>query len=90
MERKGVAIEYSGDIPKIIAAARGRLLDKILEIAEKHNITVYRDPDLAEVLYKLPLGTAIPNELYAAVAEVLAYCYRVNADFKRKLGGLDL
>jgi len=89
-EKKGVALAYGGDIPTIIASAKGVLLEKLLEIAKKNNITVYHDPDLAEVLYQLPTGTPIPEELFAAVSEVLAYCYRINADFKSKLIGLGL
>jgi len=83
--QQGVALEYSGDVPRVLAKARGQLLQKIIEIAEKHNITVYRNPDLTEVLYKMDPGEEVPVDLYRAVAEVLAYCYRVNGDFKRKI-----
>jgi flagellar biosynthesis protein len=88
-EKKGVAIEYSGDIPRIIAAARGMLLEKLLEIAEHNNITVYRDRDLAEVLFRLPVGTEIPDNLFTAVAKVLAYCYHINNEFKTKVMALE-
>lgn len=89
-EKKGVALAYNGDIPEIIAAARGFLLEKLLEIAEKNRITVYHDPDLTEILYRLPVGAPIPEKLFTAVSEVLAYCYRINAEFKSKLIGLGL
>ncbi|HOW83734.1 MAG TPA: EscU/YscU/HrcU family type III secretion system export apparatus switch protein [Spirochaetota bacterium] len=82
---KGAALEYSGDAPRVIAKARGILLEKIIEIAVKHNITVFRDADLAEVLFKIDIGIHIPPDLYRAVSEVLAFCYRVNRDFKRKI-----
>ncbi|MBN1534354.1 MAG: EscU/YscU/HrcU family type III secretion system export apparatus switch protein [Spirochaetes bacterium] len=88
-EKKGVAIEYSGDMPRIVAAARGALLKRLLEIAEHHNITVYRDRDLTEVLFQLPVGSEIPDSLFAAVAKVLAYCYRINDEFKRKILALE-
>ena len=84
-EKKGVALEYNGDIPKVTASARGKLLEKLLEIAKSHNITVYHDPDLTEVLYQLPVGSEIPEDLFAAVAGVLAYCYRINNEFKSKV-----
>lgn len=87
-ENKGVALEYTGNAPRIIATARGKLLGKLLEIAEKHNIPIYKDPDLAEVLSALKVGIEIPEGLYAAVSEVLAYCYRVNEKFKGKIRGL--
>lgn len=80
-----MALEYSGDVPRVVARARGFLLEKIIEIAEKHNITVYRDPDLAKVLYTIDPGIEIPADLYRAVAEILAYCYRINSAFKKKI-----
>lgn len=89
-ERIGVALEYSGDIPKILAVVRGILFDRLVQIAQEHNITIYRDSDLAQVLSQLPVGSEIPETLFRAVSEVLAYCYRINADFKAKLDGMGI
>jgi flagellar biosynthesis protein len=87
---KAVALGYSGkDVPKILAIARGRLVKKLLEIAEDNNITIYRDSDLAEVLSTLDIGSEIPEDLFHAVAAVLAYCYRVNLKFKEKIESSD-
>ncbi len=85
--RKGVALGYSnGDnAPKVIASARGILVEKLLEIAERYNITVYKDADLAEALSVLDTGMEVPEHLFRAVAEVLAYCYRVNSEFRDKM-----
>lgn len=82
-----VAVGYSGagSLPEILAVARGALVERLLGIAREHGITVYRDADLAEVLSKLDVGSEIPEGLFAAVAEVLAYCYRVNAGFAKKM-----
>lgn len=90
MEEKklGVALEYSGDLPTVLAVARGKLYDRLLELAREHGIEVYRDPDLAETLSFLPPGTEIPEALFLAVAEVLAHCYRVNAGFRAKLDSM--
>jgi len=86
-QRKGAALGYSttDKAPRIIAAARGILVEKLLEIAERYNITIYKDADLAEALTGLDVGTEIPEELFRAVAEVLAYCYRTNSEFKDKM-----
>lgn len=89
-DKLGVAIEYPGDIPKILAVARGILYDKLIEIAEKYNITIYEDPDLARVMSMIPVGSEIPDSLYRAVSEVLAYCYAVNEDFKNKIGSMGI
>jgi flagellar biosynthesis protein len=89
-EKTGVALEYSGDIPKILAVARGALFDTLIQIAREHNITIYSDADLVEVLAQLPVGTVIPEALFKAVSEVLAFCYRVNAGFKAKMDGMGI
>lgn len=82
---KAVAIGYRKDAPVIIAKAKGDLVKKMLKIAEQESITVYEDKDLAEVLYLLDTGDRIPEELFKAVAAVLAYCYRVNDNFRNKI-----
>lgn len=82
---KAVAVEYRKDAPRIVARARGELVKKMLKIAEQKNITIYEDRDLAEVLYCIKPGDDIPDDLFGAVASVLAYCYRVNDSFKKKL-----
>lgn len=84
-QKKGVAMEYAGNIPRIIAIARGKLLEKLLALAGQYNITIYKDPDLAEVLSVLPIGSEIPEEMFTAVSEVLAFCYKVNANFRGKI-----
>lgn len=84
---KGIALEYNKEAPKIIAKARGEFLNKMLEIAETKGITVYRDPDLTEVLFKLNEGAYIPEDLFTAVAAVMVYCYNVNSDFRSKFIG---
>ena len=89
-DKIGVALEYSGDIPKILAVARGILFDQLIQIAGEHNITIYRDSDLAQVLSQLPVGSEIPEALFRAVSEVLAYCYRINSEFKAKLDGMGI
>ena len=60
------------------AAGQGETAERILVEAEKHGIPIRRDPDLLEVLAQIPLGAEIPQELYQAVAEILAFVYRVN------------
>jgi flagellar biosynthesis protein len=89
-EKIGVALEYSGEIPKILAVARGLLFDRLIQIAREHNITIYKDADLAEVLSQVPVGIEIPETLFKAVSEVLAYCYRINSDFKKKLDNMGI
>lgn len=84
-ERKGAALEYNGNLPRVLAVARGNMLEKMLQIAEEHNIPLYHDGDLAEVLSALEPGQDIPEDLFQAVARVLAFCYRINDEFKEKV-----
>ena len=79
--RKAVALRYDAEqdqAPRLIAKGQGVLAEKIIELAREHDIHVYEDPDLVGVLAKLDTNMQIPAELYKAVAEVLAFVYRLN------------
>ncbi len=86
-EKKGTAVTYNENkgVPEIIAHARGQFVEKLIQIAKDHNIIIHRDADLAESLSVLEIGAELPENLYIAMTEVLAYCYRVNAQFKEKI-----
>ncbi|MFH1022654.1 MAG: EscU/YscU/HrcU family type III secretion system export apparatus switch protein [Planctomycetota bacterium] len=75
-----VALAYDADSPAPHVAAKGwgEMAREILRVAEAHGVPVREDRDLAAVLSKLSLGQQIPEELYRAVAEVLAFIYRMN------------
>jgi flagellar biosynthesis protein len=78
---RAVALRYEhekDDAPRVIAKGRGEIAEKIIEIAREHGITIYEDDELAEVLSRLDLDQMIPPELYQAIAEVLAFVYRLN------------
>jgi flagellar biosynthesis protein len=73
--------------PRITAAGKGRIAEKILETAREAGIPVREDPGLAEVLSHLEPGDEIPPETYRAVAEVLAFLYRIDSE-KRQTGNV--
>ncbi len=76
-----VALRYlrgRDEAPHVVAKGRGSVAERILEIARSRGVPLHRDTDLAEVLVRLDLGDWVPPELYKAVAEVLAYLYRMN------------
>ena len=78
---KAVALKYNKEknaAPKITAKGRGIIAEKIVETARAHNVPLYEDKNLVQVLEALELETEIPPELYRAVAEVLAFIYRLN------------
>ena len=75
-----VAVKYDPErdrAPRLVARGRGVLAERILEIAKENGIPIRRDPDLLEVLGAIRLEAEIPEDLYQAVAEVLAFAYRV-------------
>ena len=78
---KAVALKYNKEkdaAPRITAKGRGFVAEKIVETARAHNIPLHEDKNLVQVLEALDLETEIPAELYRAVAEVLAFVYRLN------------
>ncbi|EKF50077.1 flagellar biosynthetic protein FlhB [Thermosipho africanus H17ap60334] len=74
-----VAIKYDSDemdVPIVVAKGADKLAQKIKEIARKNNVPILRNPPLARELYfSVEIGDEIPQKLYRAVAEVLAYVY---------------
>jgi len=78
---KAVALKYDqkkDKSPRIIAKGRGEIAEKIIAVAKANNVPMYEDKSLIQVLEALELETEIPPELYRAVAEVLAFIYRLN------------
>ncbi|HHL39078.1 MAG TPA: flagellar biosynthesis protein FlhB [Deltaproteobacteria bacterium] len=79
--RLAAALRYSRETdgaPRVTAKGAGAAADKIIEIARRAGVPVKEDRDLVEVLAAVELDTEIPPELYRAVAEVLAYVYRMS------------
>ena len=82
---KAVALTYDREkdrAPRVLAKGRGEIAAKIIEIARSNHIPLYEDKNLIAILEALDLETEIPPELYRAVAEVLAFIYRLNNSAK--------
>jgi flagellar biosynthesis protein len=80
--QKAVALKYDrkkDDAPKVAAKGKGKVAEKIIELAKKYDIPIKDDPDLVEVLSSLDINQEIPSEIYAAVAELLAFVYSLNS-----------
>ena len=77
-----VALRYvaeEGGAPVILAMGKGVISERIIEKAQSHQITVFRNELLARALYFTgDIGAEISDKLYNAVAVVLAYIYRVD------------
>jgi len=86
-DRRAAALRYDGvGAPSVVAAGRGLLAEKILEAAHAAGVPVREDADLAAALSALEVGTEIPQELYAAVAEAIVWASSLSG---RPLPGLD-
>lgn len=76
-----VALRYDQgqmDAPQVVAKGAGYVALKIRQVAEAHGVPVVENPPLARSLYSgVELGEKIPAELFQAVAEVLAFVYRL-------------
>lgn len=87
MARKGgkpvaIALRYQQEkdpAPRVVASGEGSFAQQLLEIAFANGIKVREDADLAQVLSAVEVDSIIPLEAFAAVAEIIAYLYRVNA-----------
>ncbi len=82
-QNKAVALKYQPEkdsAPRVMAKGQGKVAEKIIEIARKHNIHIHPDPDLIEVLSQLDLNAEIPADLYVVVAELLAFVYSLNSN----------
>jgi flagellar biosynthesis protein len=80
-----VAIKYEPNedrAPMVVAAGKGLIADTILAEAQKAGVPVKEDAGLAQALGTIEVGREIPPEMYRAVAEVLAFIFRVHGRMK--------
>jgi flagellar biosynthesis protein len=78
-----VALRYlagTDAAPTVVATGRGAVARRILAVAEASGVPLVADPDLAALLAHLDLDRQIPEEAFAAVAEILICLYRANAE----------
>jgi len=82
---KAAALKYrhgKDSAPKLVAKGRGKVAEKIIEIAKAHGIPVQEDKELVEFLSMLDLYQEIPSDLYRAVAEILAFVYALKKNVR--------
>ena len=82
--RIAVALEYDGHgAPRVTAKGRGEIAQKIVETAREHDVAVEQNVLLAEALSAVELEDTIPEELYRATAQVIAFVLSLRRDFRR-------
>lgn len=75
-----VALKYEDGTmaaPKVVAKGANEVAGRIREMARRHSVPIVEDKPLARLLFKLDLEETIPQDLYKAVAKILAYIYRL-------------
>jgi flagellar biosynthesis protein len=84
--RRATALRYTerGEAPEVLATGAGEVARRIVEVAREAGIPVREDAALTEALARLDVGQTIPPELYVAVAEALAWAYRLDAKASRE------
>jgi flagellar biosynthesis protein len=78
-QQLAVALAYREDesAPRVVAKGRGLLAQTILERAKEAGVYVHESPELVALLMQVDLDSRIPPQLYVAVAELLAWLYRL-------------
>ena len=86
-----VALEYDREImeaPVLVAKGSGFIAHKIRELAASHGVPVVENKPLARVIYDtMEIGDEIPEHLYKAIAEVLAFIYRLKGGGQKGTSG---
>ena len=84
--KQSVALRYRPEkerSPRVVAKGKGHLAEKIIEIAKKHGVPIKYEPDLVQILSKLDLDQEVPPSLYRAIAEIFAFVYKMNRNYRK-------
>lgn len=86
--RRAAALRYEpGDVaPRVMATGSGLVAERIIAAAREAGVPVREDPALVQALAALELDAAVPVELWKAVAEALAWAYKLDASAARRHG----
>jgi flagellar biosynthesis protein len=83
-----VSLEYDGQknkAPKVSAKGQGPIAEKIISLAQQHNIPIKEDPDLVQILSQIDINQEIPPSIYKVVAELLTFVYQINENYREKI-----
>lgn len=82
--REAVALAYSqtDTAPRVVARGKGLIAEKIIASAKEHGVYVHESPELVALLTQVDIDEQIPPQLYLAIAELLAWLYRIEHEDK--------
>lgn len=76
--KQAVALFYDGETaPMVTAKGSGTTAEEIIAIAQQNNITLCENEPLLDLLMSLELGDHIPESLYIAIAQIVAFAYHL-------------
>ncbi len=81
---KAVALRYDPEkdqAPVVVAQGRGYIAERIREVARESGVPLKEDSELVDYLMALDLYEEIPSELYAVIAEILAFIYSMDKKY---------
>lgn len=86
MKQQAIALRYNenDNAPRVVAKGKGFVAENIIKAANQNSVPVYQNKTLTGMLMAVDLDREIPPALYTAVAEVLAYVYRMDEKAKSK------
>ena len=87
-KNKAVALRYDtkrDNAPVVVASGCGEIAKKIIDVAEKNGIPVYRDDSAASLMCMLKVCSNIPNELYEVVAAIYVSLLKSSKELKKKI-----
>lgn len=79
--KSAVALAYrqTDAAPRVVAKGRGLIAEEIIARAREHGVYVHESPEMVSLLMQIDLDQRIPAQLYVAVAELLAWLYRLES-----------
>lgn len=77
--REAIALAYqqTDAAPRVVARGKGLIAEQIIARAREHGVYVHESPELVALLTQVDIDEHIPPQLYMAIAELLAWLYRV-------------
>lgn len=77
--REAIALAYrqTDAAPRVVARGKGLIAEEIISRAREHGVYVHESPELVALLTQVDIDEHIPPQLYMAIAELLAWLYRI-------------
>lgn len=91
--KTAIALSYDSEhdrAPRVVAKGYGILADAILRAAHENDLYVHESPELVGLLMQVDLDSHIPPQMYLAVAELMAWLYRLESADNAPLAHLEV